>query len=927
MKTIQGKCTPMAICLRFLLLAAFLVLPLRPASTAHAEDPSDPAIEPYKTIPRSQTLYFNGLQWNPVVCWNPYASGCNNAMAIAQQDNPRVTMSETPYLFNMLDGGQYPLLADGAWAWDAGLTGITFKLKTAAHWNDGTPLTADDVAYTWATHLKYGTEIAVLYKDYIETIEAVDFQTVLVKAKLGAGGKAANPLLVSGYLNNNYVVQKAWTQKLEARTGGNADLLKNDPALDVAYSGPYHKYLANAEKIVLIRDDRYWGQDASMWGRLPAPKYLAHVIYSNNDAGLAAFKAGQVDVSQQFIAHVQNLWLVDKLPVSTYLPDAPYGIGASLPTAFYNLGSYGLDQLAVRKAIAIAVDYDAIVANAMTNQSPTFTQFPRSIMNATTGEQDLYDKSDPAVQALQWAGNDITGAKAILNAAGIIDTNADGWREYNGTTLHYTATCPKDWTDWMAAIEIVASAGRAIGIDVTTAYPEWSIYQTVVTNWPLSSGYDIFMMWSDGAGPAEPWSRVRHLISSEFAGTTHNWNGDYGGYANPAADALIQAIPTETNPAMLETDYTELTKIYLGDIPSFTLMYRPQSFHTVNESYWTGFPHQGDGTDPAVPPLNLIDGWSIAGLYNLQAHSIKSPSVPSPLSPKNNALLNDTTPTLDWKDSSLPAGVLFDRYQLQVASDKAFTSIVLDLNIDGITNSNYTFTTDLSLNTGYYWRVRSFSPYGYASKWSSVRYFRIALPAPVNLNSDGSVQNLRPQFTWNMPSYPPPAATGYIIQVSAYADFSKLLLSGKATSSSYVPTTDLPRSQTPLYWRVAATGANGPGAWSASATFNTGNPPGIPNLLAPANNALLTTYTPLLDWSDSSVPTGAPAFDYYRVELADNAGFASPVIDASVAGQTNSSYTLLSPLAALTKYYWRVQACNINAECSSWSKVRTFRTK
>ena len=88
-----------------------------------------------------------------------------------------------------------------------------------------------------------------------------------------------------------------------------------------------------------------------------------------------------------------------------------------------------------------------------------------------------------------------------------------------GQNLHYTATCPNGWTDWQAAIEIVAAAGQAIGIDITTNYPEWSDYQTVVTNWPLpDTGYDIFMMWSDGAGPTQPWGRVRHLISSEFAG-------------------------------------------------------------------------------------------------------------------------------------------------------------------------------------------------------------------------------------------------------------------------------------------------------------------------------------------------------------------------------------------------------------------------
>ncbi len=169
----------------------------------------------------------------------------------------------------------------------------------------------------------------------------------------------------------------------------------------------------------------------------------------------------------------------------------------------------------------------------------------------------------------------------------------------------------------MAAIEILAAAGQNIGINITTNYPDWSDYQVAVTNWPLPTGYDIFMMWSDGAGPTQPWSRIRHLISSEYAGTSGNWNGNWGGYINPAADAIIQAIPGETDPATLKIYYTDLTEIYLTDIPSFSLMYRPQLFHAVNELIWKNFPHQGDGTNPPVPPLNMIDGYGIAGLYNI----------------------------------------------------------------------------------------------------------------------------------------------------------------------------------------------------------------------------------------------------------------------------------------------------------------------
>ena len=595
------------------------------APTEPTEKTEEPTEAPAETeevpsgevvLPRKETMYFNGQQWGSVVCWNPYSSSCNNAMTIAQQDNARVLMFETPYLYNMLDGQVYPLLADGDFAWDEGRTQITFKIKPAAHWSDGTPVTAEDVAYTWATHVKYDTATGASNKAYIADIVAEDAQTVVIKAVLGEDGQALNPLLVQSYLSSNYVIQKAWTQKLEARVGEDSAALLTDPADDVVWSGPYTKFYTDDTKVILIRDENYWGQDASMWGKLPIPKYLGHMIYKDNAAGTTAFKAGEVDVSQQFIANVQDLWLKEGLPVSTYLPEAPYHIGASLPTAFFNLGSYGLDQLAVRKAIAIAVDYDTIIANAMTNQSATFDQVPRSLMNPTPGEQALYDHD--AVKDLQFAGKDIEGAKKLLDDAGIVDTDGDGWREFEGQNLHYVATAPNGWSDWQAAIEVVAAAGKEIGIDITTNYPEWAVYQTIVTNWPLpEKDFDIFMMWSDGAGPTQPWSRIRHLMSSEFAETTNNWNGNWGGYKNADADALIQAIPSMTDEAELKDAYTELVRIYLTDIPSFTLMYRPQSFHTVNESVWTNFPHEGDGTVPPVPPLDLMDGWSVAGLYNV----------------------------------------------------------------------------------------------------------------------------------------------------------------------------------------------------------------------------------------------------------------------------------------------------------------------
>lgn len=574
-------------------------------------DPETAAIA--ASLPREETLYINGLQWSALVGWNPYASTNNNAMGVSAGSNARVPIWETPYMYNMINGEQYPLLADGDWAWNEDMTEVTFQLKEAATWSDGTPVTADDVAYTFATHVKYETTAGVGYGPYIETIEALDPKTVVVKAKLDEDGMAVNPLLVKAYLSSEYVVQKAWTVALEERADFDATALKEDPAEDFVASGPYTQFYNDDQKVVFTRDDNYWGQDESMWGALPVPKYLAHTIYADNNAGFLALKAGEVDVSQQFNANVQDLWLVDGLPISTWYDDAPYGLTASLPTAYFNLESHGLDNLAVRQAIAYATDYDTIIANAMTNQSPTFDRVPRSVMNPTDGEQALYDQA--AVADLQWVGNDIDGANAILDAAGIVDSDGDGWRELDGEKLSYNAVCPNGWSDWQAAMEIVAAAGEKIGIEITTLFPEWGVYQTVFVSGEQQE-YDIFMVWSDGAGPTQPWGRVRQLMSSEFAETEGNWNGNWGGYVNPQIDEIIAEIPSVTDEDRLIELYTIATKIYLTDLPSFTLMYRPDQFYTVNESVWTNFPSADDGRD--IPPMNLLDGYSIGGLYELE---------------------------------------------------------------------------------------------------------------------------------------------------------------------------------------------------------------------------------------------------------------------------------------------------------------------
>ena len=586
-------------------LVLALALALSLVAVAGAEAPT--------SLPREETLYFGGQQWGPINGWNPLSSNMNNAMANASAARgSRIVMFETLYMFNILDGKLYPLLADGDYVWNDDLTQLTVAIKSAAKWSDGTPVTADDVAATWTAAEKLKNSTYAGSAPYIDKVEAVDGK-VVISAKLTEDGKPVNPLQLLDFISATYICQKAWIDSIFAKNNDDADAIMNDPAEDVVYSGPYGPYFANDQLVAFIRNDNYWGQDASMWGKLPAPKYIGHTIYKDNDATLIAFKEGQIDVNQQFIANVQNLWEKDGLPIATYMDEAPYGICVTMPTAWYNMDIPVLQVPEVRKAIAMAVDYDQIIENAMTNQSPTFSAVPRSVMNPTDGEQALYDHDK--VKDLQFAGKDIEGAKALLDAAGIVDSDGDGYREYNGEKITLNAVCPDGWTDWQASMNIVADAGKSIGIDINPEFPTWDIYQTVFTK-ASQTDYAIFMWSPPGAEPAAPWARVRAFMSSEFIGVDGNWSGNFGHYKNDRIDEIIAAIPLTTDEAELKALYTEATEIYLSEVPSFSLMYRPETFHAVNESVWTGYPEQGDGNN--IPPADCTDGYGIAALYNLE---------------------------------------------------------------------------------------------------------------------------------------------------------------------------------------------------------------------------------------------------------------------------------------------------------------------
>jgi hypothetical protein len=294
------------------------------------------------------------------------------------------------------------------------------------------------------------------------------------------------------------------------------------------------------------------------------------------------------------------------------------------------------------------------------------------------------------------------------------------------------------------------------------------------------------------------------------------------------------------------------------------------------------------------------------------------PGVPLQDSPVNNQLITSSLPKLDWWEAAFA-----DHYYVQMSTSSSFSPLTLDQN--NVLASGFQLIVPLNPNTTYYWRVSAINSLGQASAWSPVWSLRTALQPPsLSAPADSLLlDNKRPSFSWNSVS----GATSYTLQVSTNGTFSSTSINTTTTATSYAATADL-AANTLYSWRVRTNGTNGPSLYSPTWTFTTGNPASIPGLSAPANNALTTNYTPVLDWGNASLPAGT-TFAYYQVQVATEPLFAAPIQDdTSQTSLTASQWTALD-LASNSKFYWRVRSANSfngAVNFSAWSAVWTFRT-
>jgi len=314
--------------------------------------------------------------------------------------------------------------------------------------------------------------------------------------------------------------------------------------------------------------------------------------------------------------------------------------------------------------------------------------------------------------------------------------------------------------------------------------------------------------------------------------------------------------------------------------------------------------------------VKAIDGagneslWSSVWSFTVD---ITPPSAPSLVSPTDEALTNDRSPTFDWTDVTDDSGVT---YWLQVDNNSSFSSREIDQS--GLSSSTYTLTWDLWQDGTYYWRVKAEDGAGGESDWSAVWQFSLDATSPPSPDletpsHDAWTNDTTPSFNWGDVA----EAASYTFEIRYNG--SLVLSKTGLTVSEYTLTADEAlTAERDYWWKVAAVDEAGNEGWSGDWRFDLDTtPPPVPFLNSPNNDTKINTTTPYFNWQDVSDR------DTFTLQIDNHADFSSPEVDRQNINQPNY-YLVLDEALTEGTWYWRVRAADQAGNASAWSSSWSF---
>ncbi len=228
---------------------------------------------------------------------------------------------------------------------------VIFHLRPEARFSDGSPLTTEDVLFSYELFLSEGlSSYRVELGKAVKSAEIVDTYTI----KFTFNTKDRSPRDDIALVGSFPVFSKAWFDA----SGAVLDESRLEPAIG---SGPYVlDELEINKRLVYRRNPDYWG-----WH---VPAMLGHANYdrirleyfADQEAAFEGFKAGETTFNVEYIAKnwatkydfkaVENGWVVQRL-----LPDGSLSNGQSW---VFNLRREKFQDMRVREAIGLMFNFE-----------------------------------------------------------------------------------------------------------------------------------------------------------------------------------------------------------------------------------------------------------------------------------------------------------------------------------------------------------------------------------------------------------------------------------------------------------------------------------------------------------------------------------------------------------------------------------------
>ena len=480
---------------------------------------------------------------------------------------------------------------------------VIFNMRPEARFSDGTPVTAEDVAFTYELFLNEGlASYRVILGQIVTGVEILGPHRIKYSFADDASRRDAIPIV--GGLP---VKSKAWFEK----TGAKLDESRMEPAIG---SGPYvlDSYDIN-KRITYKRNPDYWGKD------LPFNKGRGNFdtirveYFADSNAAFEGFKSGaytfrQENSSKSWATAYDFPALDDGHVIKTLLPDGGMATGQSY---VMNLRRDKFNDIRTRQAVGLLFNFE------WSNESLFYGQYAR--INSFWENSELAAEGMPSDAELA-----LLEPIAVLLPAGVIDAEAvmapvSGDRTLDRKNLR-KASALLDAAGWTVGDDGLRrnAAGETLTIEIIEDSPTFdrvhlpfidnlkaagidAIYSRIdpAQMTDRSRNYDFDMMVDQFPMSLEPSSGLKQYFGSETADQSV-FNSM--GLKSEAVDALIENVVNAQNKADLAT----LVKALDRTLRAY-YFWVPQWFNnTYRVAYWNMYEHP-----EILPPFALgnLDFW------------------------------------------------------------------------------------------------------------------------------------------------------------------------------------------------------------------------------------------------------------------------------------------------------------------------------